>query len=951
MSKLYRLVVVECMLLLSLLLSLPSHATSNTVELSEERNFLELLEIAETIVVADNAQLRDVQQMSQWQQGLVDTPVGLAQALWFRVTLQYVGGKSRYAFVIGNPHLDYVDLYLLDERGRILESVMTGGQRNQTRHIVSYQEHVVFFDLENNEQVTVVARIKDQGPVVFDARVWRLNALVASEQANYTYIGMFSGALAVLACYFLITYVLLRSPVRFWFAVANLVFAGLFLNAKGILSDALGHAEYMSAITLILVASALFCAAKVSHGLLHRIPVYWRYATYGCAIFIILLAVTPSSYWQVVFAAAASCSAVLMQLLLTLRYRNPFNSLPNKLYAAGLITISVVIATQAYWFLQGVWLNNDASLVMSFVLLLGVILAGVAIEAHENVLVLNQQEQQRNAISDLRRFYDFYRNSAEGLFTATYDGELITVNPAMCHLFRFEDEQALLQEKPTLNALFVDEHGRDLLYEQLDQESVVVAREARGIRADGNEFWMALTVQLREENAERLLFGSIVDITERKQSDISLAYLASHDPLTGIYNRHHFEAELTSVLREHCHTRVEVTLLYIDLDQFKAVNDSSGHKAGDMLLKGLAQKLYGEVRSQGVLGRMGGDEFAVLLQGEYAQQSASIAANLLHVITAYRFVWEGRLFSVGASIGIVKHSEHITSSEQLMSMADSACYVAKEQGRNKIHQYSSDDEQMQRYEMELNWLSHINEALDTGNFCLYFQAYKPLHQLSEGYRYELLVRMLPVDGDVILPGSFLPAAERYKLITKIDRWVIENYFIWLSQNPKHLANLECCNINLSGQSLGDNELKRWILNAFEQYDIPYHKICFEITESMAIIRLDDTLRFIDTFRQQGCKFALDDFGVGFSSYEYLKNLPVDVVKIDGSFVKNILNDPIDMAMVSSMRDVAKAMGMETVAEYVESSEIMVELGKIGIDYAQGYCIAKPEPLLSSYGDN
>ncbi|MFT4993844.1 MAG: EAL domain-containing protein (putative c-di-GMP-specific phosphodiesterase class I), partial [Paraglaciecola sp.] len=305
---------------------------------------------------------------------------------------------------------------------------------------------------------------------------------------------------------------------------------------------------------------------------------------------------------------------------------------------------------------------------------------------------------------------------------------------------------------------------------------------------------------------------------------------------------------------------------------------------------------------------------------------------------------ENRIFTLGISIGQVPWQADINTPEQLLSMGYSACYMAKEHGRNQVHTYSQADKHMQRYASESSWLSHINQALEHDGFELYYQHYHSLSKASLGYHYELLLRMRDQGGKIIPPSAFFPAAERYNLTAQIDRWVINDYFKWLGAHPQHKAEVGRCNINLSGHSLADKELKLFILNAFEKYAIPYNIICFEITESMAIVKMDDTVEFIQTFHKLGCLFALDDFGSGFSSYSYLKNFPVDQVKINGRFVKDILIDPIDMAMVSSINDVAKAMGIETVAEYVESKEIMVELGKMGVDYAQGFGVCRPAPL-------
>ncbi|WP_232359725.1 EAL domain-containing protein [Paraneptunicella aestuarii] len=915
------------------------------VEITDATNKVNVGEHFRIVRLGAEVQLSDIKRFQNWDSSYSASPLQDNQVLWGNVKIKnHNAPSSRYTFVIGNPNLDFVDIYMLDAQGRILQSVMTGSKRPLGNRPFVFREFVIAFDFHPQEEVEFYFRIKEDGPLVFTTTLWKSTALIAKEQLNLTFIGVFTGALAVLACYFLVTYVLLLSPVRFWFAVSNMIFVLLFLNVEGILGQLTGQTAIMSTTTTVLLALAIFCAAKVSHAMLHKVPTLWRYATYFGAIVMLIGSALLNTYWQIELSAVIGALVVLIHLFLAIRYRNPFNSLPNKIYAAGWATISTVVFLYTYWFLQGSLLTTSDNLQLSTLMMMGVLLIGVSVEAHEKVLIHNKQEEQSNAISDLRRFYDFYRNSAEGLFTANYDGQLITVNPAMCKLFGYADEYTMLQHVASVRNLFANQQELSLLLEQLAKEENAIGREIRGLRHDNNEFWLSISVQLCEDGGKHLLFGSVVDITERKQTHISLAYLATHDPLTGVYNRRHFETELTDAMSDLCQSGGDMTLLYLDLDKFKAVNDTCGHKAGDMLLKELAQKLYSQVGSKGLLGRMGGDEFAILLTGNNAQLAESLAAELMQLIQLHRFVWENRPFSLGASIGLVNYHSGISSPEQMLSMADSACYVAKEQGRNQIHCYSSDDEHMQRYEMELNWLSHINEALEVGNFVLYFQPYQPLRKVAEGYHYELLLRIRDEHGNVTLPGSFLPAAERYKLIAKIDRWVIENYFKWLSQHPEHMQELVRCNINLSGQSLADNELKLFILDAFERYQIPYNKICFEITESMAIVRLEDTLAFMATFHEKGCKFALDDFGVGFSSYEYLKKLPVDLVKIDGSFVKNILNDAIDMAMVRSMRDVALAMGMETVAEYVESTDVMVELGKIGVDYAQGYGVAEPRPL-------
>ena len=701
---------------------------------------------------------------------------------------------------------------------------------------------------------------------------------------------------------------------------------------------------YIAQTTTILMALSLFAAAKVSHAMLVHVPVYWRFVSYVISILLIICGLILNTYWQIITIVGLAGAAVLLQLLLAILFHNKENSMPNRVYAIGWTVISSVAIIDVIFYLSGVQLGSHIDLIMIFMIMAGVLLIAVAIEAHEQVVAQTHNKEQMDAISNLRKFYNLFRNSAEGLYTSTVEGQLITTNPAMCNLFGFDNEQQMLAEVKNTSDFYANQEDRELLLGQIYEQGTVLGKEIKGVRRDGSEFWFSLSVQIREENDQKFMFGSIFDITERKQSSISLEYLATHDSLTGVYNRREFERCLRKALGTAKENDSDLTLLYMDLDQFKVVNDTCGHKAGDVLIKQLSQQLNDVVMNKGMLARLGGDEFGVLLEGDNAQMAFLLANKLLNTVQEFRFIWDNRIFSLGVSIGMVSWKQNAQTPEQLLSMADAACYMAKEQGRNQIHTYSDQDEKMQRYESELTWVTHINDALEQNKFELFYQHYYPLKKVASGHHYELLIRMRDDNGDIVPPASFLPAAERYNLTAQIDRWVIENYFSWLSTQPEHKENLSRCNINLSGNSLADKDLKLFILNAFEKYNVPYSKICFEITESMAIVKMEETLQFINTFHQLGCTFALDDFGSGFSSYAYLKSLPVNFVKIDGSFVKDLLVDNIDMAMVCSIKDVASAMGMETVAEFVESTEIMVELGKIGVDYAQGYGVAKPAPL-------
>jgi len=387
----------------------------------------------------------------------------------------------------------------------------------------------------------------------------------------------------------------------------------------------------------------------------------------------------------------------------------------------------------------------------------------------------------------------------------------------------------------------------------------------------------------------------------------------------------------------------------MDLDQFKIVNDLCGHTAGDVLLKNLSHRLLNQVNELGggqIIARLGGDEFGILLSNTNLQEGQAIAEKFRKSIESFLFMWEGSRYSLGVSIGLVELCPYHHSVEQLLVMADTACYKAKDLGRNRVHTFIETDKDLQFRQLEMQWVSTIKEALSKDQFFLVFQNIESNSDQKHQLRYEILLRLLNENGNLCAPNQFLPAAERYDLMTNIDQWVIRRFFSWLNENPDHLNQLSSASINLSTQSLGDETFSTFLINAFNEFSIPPTKICFEITESMAITSLDNTQSFIKKFRNLGCHFALDDFGTGFSSYAYLKDLHIDYLKIDGIFIRNIAEDSVDYAMVKSISDVAQAIGIETIAEFVENEDIRQELINIGITYSQGYHIHKPTTLAA-----
>lgn len=432
------------------------------------------------------------------------------------------------------------------------------------------------------------------------------------------------------------------------------------------------------------------------------------------------------------------------------------------------------------------------------------------------------------------------------------------------------------------------------------------------------------------------------DVGQARQMAVEMSWQATHDALTGLVNRREFEHRLTEAIKRCWQEQVTHIFLYLDLDQFKLVNDTCGHLAGDELLRQLTHLLHGRIRDIDTLSRLGGDEFGVLLEHCSLEKGLEIADGLRTLVREFRFVWEEKIFEVGVSIGLVVIDEQIESADKALSLADLACYAAKDLGRNRVHVYQADDHELARRHGEMQWAARINWALAENRFTLYRQEIRPVRDgRHEPPHFELLIRMLGEQDELILPSQFIPAAERYNLMPNVDRWVIEHCFRYLS---RHHDGQTRFTINLSGMSLGEEATLDFIRERIRQYRIDPLCLCFEITETAAIANLVKASRFISTLKSLGCRFALDDFGSGLSSFAYLKNLPIDYLKIDGSFVKDMVDDPIDRAMVSAIHQIGQAMGIRTIAEFVENGAILEQLRAIGLDYAQGYAIAWPEPL-------
>ncbi len=498
------------------------------------------------------------------------------------------------------------------------------------------------------------------------------------------------------------------------------------------------------------------------------------------------------------------------------------------------------------------------------------------------------------------------------------------------------------------------------------------ARELRGLRGDSlatrpssrevNELTEALNQASRalseqhhtiRGHADRLAAtaGELAEakaVLEQRVEERTreLSWQATHDPLTQLHNRGEFERRLKELVRQAAQDGSEHALLYLDLDQFKVVNDTCGHFAGDELLRQVSLRLSRGVRGADVLARLGGDEFGVLLENCSVEKGREVAEKLLESIREYRFAWQDSVFSIGASIGLVAITRQARDAAALMSAADIACYAAKDGGRNAIRVYAAEDAEQARREGEMRWTARITKAIRDEMLHLACQPIFPLRPgLDEPAHYEILLRMHDARGRQIPPSAFLPAAERYGLIHDLDSWVLDSA---LQHYAEHHGCADAARpvyaVNISGPSLASDRFLAYAVDKLREYAVPAGALCVEITETAAITNLTRALRFMESLKALGCRFALDDFGTGLASFSYLKSLPVDYLKIDGGFVQDILDDTLDRTIVESINNLSHAMGLKTIAECVESEAVLARLRALGVDYAQGYHLARPMPL-------
>ena len=564
---------------------------------------------------------------------------------------------------------------------------------------------------------------------------------------------------------------------------------------------------------------------------------------------------------------------------------------------------------------------------------------------------ISERKQYEQALmAEMDRLQVTLHSIGDGVITTDSDGVIDYMNPIAENLTGWSTENAI--GKPLQTVLrVIDEHTRKSIANPvarcLRQKQVIsLGKESLLIGKNSQKYAIQSTVAPLRNRLDDILGVVVVfsNVTEARNMAQQIAHQAIHDALTGLVNRREFEKRLTNALKSVKDSGTTHCLCYLDLDQFKIVNDTAGHVAGDELLRKLTLLFKSKIRARDTLARHGGDEFGLLLDNCPLDQAFKIANSLVAAARNFQFEWNHQTFSIGVSIGLVPITSDTHSAAELMSQADIACYTAKDLGRNRVHVYQSGGEQHTNLHMDIVRVAGLSDALKADRFKLYCQSIMPLQKKKgEPLHYELLLRSVNTDGKIELPTNFIPAAERYGMMAAVDRWVIRAAFVRYMELFDESENIQI-SLNLSGNSLMDPGLLNYVHMMIHESGMPPHLVCFEITETAAVSNLDQARKFILDLKQIGCRFALDDFGSGLSSFTYLKNLPVDYLKIDGSFVHDMANDPINVAMVAAINEVGHIMGIKTIAECAETDAVIEQLRKLGVDYAQGYATSRPMPL-------
>ncbi|WP_061238329.1 EAL domain-containing protein [Ectopseudomonas composti] len=868
--------------------------------------------------------------------------IGYTRSAWWLAVQLQTPPAERLQLIIGQTFLDDLEIWLFDG-DTPLAPLYSGATRPFAERGEPYPQFLLNLPRLGQGPHSLLLRVQSHSAINLPLQV--VGAAQGQQLIAHSWLqsGLLIGALLALALFYLVKYSTLREAQLAYFSLTSLCVAlynASLYNLAGLLWPQwplLPKLLINLPTAGMMIFSSLFIASAL--GLrLGRLR-WLRDALFAATLLVSLGGVFvdhPQAYQILNLLTLATGLYQLLLMILGVYQRRPYAPGYLLCWSAALVLMLLVPLSRAGLIpLPGGFYALYAYLPAMSMLLFGALL-DKQLERVRRVL-LSSQEQ---AIDNLEQYQALFRHSGEGIFRCHRDGRLSEANPSLARLLGSETLPDDLS-KLSLQSLVGETQWRWLLL-QLDVQTGAVSCECQLYDLEQRPRWVYLSLHLRPH--QEFIEGIVVDLSERRALEERLQQLAAHDALTGLLNRRELERLLSETLNGTAKRRFS-HLLLLGLDRFKQVNDLFGHSAGDQLLKQLASQLLHQLARHAELARVGGDEFAILLREVDDEAALSQAEQLRRAVEQFVFTWQGRPFRLHASIGMLALSSGVSDWETALNWASSASQLAKHQGRNRVQQFNPADGALLEHQRQLQWITRLREATERGHFELFFQPVQALQSTTSGLHYEVLLRYRdPQSGEWISPAQFLDAAARYDFLGAIDRWVIQHLCAWLAANPRHLAQLAQVNVNLSASSLLDCNFHRLLQDELQRYGLPPGKLCIEVTEMVALGELGVSAQWIETLRSKGLKVALDDFGSGFASYAYLRHLPLDILKIDGSFISGIEHDPINQAMVGSMRQIAGQLGLLTVAEFVETQASLDCLRRLGIDYAQGYFVGRPQPL-------
>jgi len=888
---------------------------------------------------------------------------------WFSISIEnQLSEKHTFYLDIGYAALDHIEVFNFIE-GQSRRSFITGDRYPFYTRPINYPSFIFPFELDAKQSTRIIFKVSSEGPIVVPTQIWLEDNFISLKQEKILAYGAFAGILLVMSLYNFGLFASLREKSYLFYSLFTLSYLFLSLALEGIGYQFFWqeHPTIQRRSTLLFGAlTSLFLILFTRHFL--EIPRTSRMTKGLKALTILGFLSLPCTLMLPYRWAAILQSTVTISLI------------------SGALGISIVLAQRSQYLARlflGAWflffISVIINLLTSFGLtaystlneygsmtgaIMGLVLLSLALGNRINIERHDKATARKEALKHLTRFKMLYDNSLEGIFLLDHEFKIIESNP------RFKELTSADQNTLHLERIFASKARAKEIQDKLALGESLRNIEAQLGPSPEESNWCSISIKpIHAQDTEvlsntlvgstRLYEGSIVDISDLKQFERRLSNLALQDSLTGLSNRRTLESHMKDLL-SIAEEQQPNALLLVDLDQFRVVNKLFGHAAGDSLLRAISQRLLEQLERSGQtfkLARIAGDEFCCFLDNCPPEQTANIAKTIHQDIESYMFEHDGQQVHVEACVAGLNIQGSTNDANRLIMKVQLQCQEAKKAGRNRIIIQDDIEDEINAARDQAKWIERIRYAAKHNMFALQIQEIRAINRVTNSEEtlktrlnrpipdhFEVLLRLNSGNKKIESPATFLPAAERYGLMPLIDRWVIENFFRWMNDNPEQAKLFTCASINISMQSIADDTFQAWLVAQFSRYQIDATTICLELTESVAMASLDTTKSFINCFKDLGCKFALDDFGTGFSSYAYLKDLGVNYVKIDGVFIHNIVNNPVDLALVKSITEVAHAMQLETIAEYVEDQETVEVLTGLGVEHIQGYYVHKPEPL-------